>query len=151
MTRTDHAWQIRDALGADIQFADAKAEFIIGLAALGVGLLGGQLPGLPPWKAALTGTAGLLLLGAIVAAVLSVRPRTAGRRWGTVFWGHVAAFKDPAAYREALEHSDYLEEVARQVFEMARVARRKYALVAWATNFLSGGLLLLWASLVWAG
>ncbi|RIH83769.1 hypothetical protein Mterra_02181 [Calidithermus terrae] len=151
MTRTDHVWQIRDALDADVQFADAKAEFIIGLAALGAGLLAAQPPGLPTWKAALTGLTGFLLLGAIVCAVLSVRPRTAGRRRGTVFWGHVAAFKDPAAYREALEHGDLLEEVARQVFEVARVARRKYALVAYATNFLSGGLLVLWVGLVWAG
>jgi hypothetical protein len=148
MDKTNHAWQIRDAVDSDIQFADTKAGFIIGLAVLGVALLGDLPPSPPSWKSALAAMAGFLLLGAIVASILSVRPRATRYAQGTIFWGHVAAHGDFTTYKQALEQSDLLEEVARQVYEMARIARRKYTFIAYATNFLLWGLFLLWIGLL---
>ncbi|GIW24272.1 Pycsar system effector family protein [Meiothermus sp.] len=147
MDKTDHTWQIRDAVDGDIQFADTKAGFIIGLALLGVALLGELPPSPPPWKSALVAVAGLLFSGAIVASILCVRPRAARTFGGTLFWGHIAAHGDFATYKQALEQSDALEEVARQAYEMARIARRKYLFIAYATDFLLGGLILLGVSL----
>lgn len=120
----------------------------MGLALLGVALLGDLPPSLPSWKSALAAMAGFLLSGAIVASVLGVRPRTVRSSRGSIFWGHVAVHRDFATYRQALEQSDVLEEIARQVYEMARIARRKYVFIAYATNLLLWGLTLLWIGLL---
>lgn len=151
MSNVDHAWQIRNAVYGDIQFADTKAGFITGLATLGVALLKDIPPHLPGWKVALVMVAGLLLLGAIIASVLSVRPRSANSPQGTIFWGHVAAHPDFASYKHKLEQSDPFEEVAKQAYEISRITRKKYALVAYATNFLFAGLVFLWISLLLIG
>jgi hypothetical protein len=151
MDKTDYAWQIRNAVYSDIQFADTKAGFITGLATLGVALLKDLPSHLPGWKIALVIVAGLLLLGAIVASILSVRPRSARNPKGTIFWGHIAAHPDFTAYKQALEKSDSFQEVAEQAYAISRITRQKYALIAYATNFLFLGLVFLWISLLWTG
>lgn len=151
MNKTDHAWQIRNTVYSDIQFADTKAGFITGLATLGIALLKDLPPHFPAWKITLVIVAGLLLLGAIVASILSVRPRSAQNPSGTIFWGHIAAHPNFAAYKQALEASDPFQEVAEQAYTISRITRQKYALIAYATNFLFLGLIFLWISLLWVG
>ncbi|RIH83770.1 hypothetical protein Mterra_02182 [Calidithermus terrae] len=148
MDKLEHAWKIRDSGYSNIQLADTKAGFITGLATLGIALLRDTTPDLPPWQIGLVVLAGLLLLGAIIAAVLSVRPRSTNDPDGTIFWGHIAAFRDFATYKRALEHSDDFDEVAQQAFELSRISKKKHALIAWATSFLVSGLVVLWLGLV---
>ncbi|ADH62199.1 hypothetical protein Mesil_0255 [Allomeiothermus silvanus DSM 9946] len=148
MDKLEHAWKIRDSSYSNIQLADTKAGFITGLSTLGVALLRDTPPDLPPWKIALVVLTGFLLLAAIIMAVLSVRPRSTNDPDGTIFWGHIAAFKDFATYKKALEQSDDFDEVAQQAFELSRITKRKHALIAWATSLLAAGLVTLWISLI---
>jgi hypothetical protein len=148
MDKLEHAWKIRDSGYSNIQLADTKAGFITGLATLGIALLRDTSPDLPLWKIGLIILSGLLLLAAIISAVLSVRPRSTNDPDGTIFWGHIAAFKDFATYKRALEQSDNFDEVAQQAFELSRISKKKHALIAWATSFLVCGLIVLWLSLV---
>lgn len=148
MDKLEHAWKIRDSSYSNIQLADTKAGFITGLSTLGVALLRDTPPNLPLWKITLVVLAGLLLLAAIIVAVLSVRPRSTNDPDGTIFWGHIAAFKNFASYKKALEQSDDFDEVAQQAFELSRINRKKHTLIAWATSLLAAGLILLWISLL---
>jgi len=148
MDKLEHVWKIRDAGYSNIQLADTKAGFITGLSTLGVALLRDAPPDLPPWKIGLVLLSGLLLLLAIISAVLSVRPRSTNHPDGTIFWGHIASFRDFAAYKQALEQSDPYDEVSQQAFALSRINKKKHALIAWATSFLSSGLIVLWINLI---
>jgi len=151
MDKIKQAWQIRNAAHSDIQFADNKAGAITGLATLGVALLSDISPNLPAWKFALVIIAGLLLAGAIVASVLSVRLRPISSSKGTIFFDHVAADQAFTTYKQALEQSDPFEEVAKQAYEISRITKKKFALVTYANSFLFSGLIFLWISLLLTG
>jgi hypothetical protein len=138
--KTSFFWEVHKYMNEYIRFADAKAGFVAAGSTALIGALVSSaifdaffkvsFSGLR--MAALIGL--LLLLGALVFAVLTIRPRLHGKSLsgGYIFWESVAAHGSASTFRQAaskLDSEDQSAELLNHLFVLAQIAERKYARV----------------------
>ena len=129
----EHAWKVNSYLNVYIRAANASAAILFALITFLSGTLLRQLPPLPPWLFAhfstISATLGVLLALTSLFLTLTViyprvKPRESAR--GTIFWEHIAEHHSFESYSNALAKRPPSDEVTRQNYELARVARAKY-------------------------
>lgn len=126
-----------------IQFADQKAGFLFALAGAvlayefekGVHLGWLRSPGL--WSPAdVLGCVSMLsLLLAAILAVAVVLPRLSSSHQGSVFFCSIAEHESAESYAKkvaSLSGGDLSSEILRHIYDLARVCKSKYAVLAWA-------------------
>jgi Pycsar effector protein len=137
----DFLWRVHGYTNDYIRFADTKAAFCLGLAlALIAALMKSSSPGAFSGhidalsrggaSALLSMTALVLLIGSIIAAVMTVRPRLSTHsQKGFIFWEAISAFGAPAIFTSAYaaqSEEELTECLSHHLYTLAQVCRRKY-------------------------
>ena len=154
---TEALWRVYDATSEWIRFADAKAGAILTadallLATAVLELLKRNQEALPNHHLALGGVAcavlsSVALIASAIFCLVCIAPRmhSSDGAKSPLYFGHIAAHPDAAAYKTAAAVLDRPEEsfdaISRQVWANARVAHTKYRLIAGAVWTLGLGLL----------
>lgn len=161
MSNDDFAWQVHSALGDWTARVDIKASIVLGLESAALGLIlalsqgAGPLHGLTRARLDIFygGVASISL--SIILAIAVVFPqlsrRRAKRTWrdNTIYFGHLRRWNDAdLAQRLASANAAPLDQLARQLIIVSKIAWRKHVFLQYSMVALLGGLLLVGGSAI---
>jgi pycsar effector protein len=158
----DFLWKAHSYTNEYIRFADAKAAFLVTIAAALAGALisskvfdGLRLVSVADWPAAAwIAVFSILCLGSsVVCATWTVRPRLWGKdQKDVIFWGGIVRYDSADTFCAEVERLSEVEQahaVGRHLYVLARICKRKYdwsnaAILFGTAGGLSAALAVLW-------